>query len=515
MARSWHVVGSMSSPLISRLFQNRFRSRQVLSDDAGSRPFTDVLDRAVTMAGHLRGEGAVRTGDRVALLASPGVDWVEAFLGIVLAGAIAVPLSPSYPPSELAWFGEDAGARAVIVSADQAERAALLLGDRAVFKLEELATIATEKPSAVTLPNLEGSAVALLLYTSGTTGKPKGAMITHGNVAKQAEIMGEAWAISGADQLLHALPLHHLHGLGISLLNALLSRASIRMLPRFDARRVWDEIAGGSVTIWMAVPTMYQKLFEALDAAPEEVAARWKKGAAGLRLATSGSAALPVRLASLWREVTGAIPLERFGMTEIGVGLTNPLATAERRPGWVGRPPRSVEIRILDEAGGEIGAGEGELFVRGPSVFEGYWRRADATSAAFRDGWFATGDRAERDEEGCVRLLGRTSVDILKSGGYKLSALEIEEALREHGAVREVAVVGLPDETWGDRVVAAIVAEPGREGELSTEVVRAWARDRLASYKIPREVVVMDVLPRNALGKVVKPELMALLSKRG
>jgi malonyl-CoA/methylmalonyl-CoA synthetase len=517
----------MSSPLIERLFRLTGSSRQVLADDGQHRPFAEVLERAVTIARHLRGEGGLVTGDRVALLASPGVAWVEAFLGIVLAGGIAVPLSPSYPPSELAWFGADAGARHVILSRDQEERGALLAGDRAVFQIEELGRIAraaaaVAEGGAVSpdvgaraeLPAMDAGATALLLYTSGTTGKPKGAMITHANVATQAEIMGEAWGISAADTLLHALPLHHLHGLGISLLNALLAGTSIQMLPRFEARRVWDEIAAGRATIWMAVPTMYQKLFEALDAVPADVAARWKEGAARLRLATSGSAALPVRLAERWRALTGAIPLERFGMTEIGVGLTNPLDPKGRRPGWVGRPPRTVEIRVVDEEGRDVASGQGELLVRGPSVFAGYWQRADATTGAFREGWFATGDRAERDAGGDVRLLGRTSVDILKSGGYKLSALEIEETLREHGAVREVAVVGLPDETWGDRVVAAVVAEPGREAELSTEAVRAWAKERLAAYKIPREVVVMPALPRNALGKVVKPEVVALLSKR-
>lgn len=538
----------MSSPLVQRLFRLRDVRQQVLADDRDRRPITEVLDRAAAIGRHLREAGGLMTGDRVVLLASPGVAWVEAFLAIVLAGGIAVPLSPSYPPAELAWFAEDAGARAVILSSDQRERGALLLGGRAVFQLDELGQVAAARGlvagaeaggaageaaekvpaqagavaadaavagAAAGLPQMGADATALLLYTSGTTGKPKGAMITHANVATQAEIMGEAWAISGADTLLHALPLHHLHGLGISLLNALLAGANIRMLPRFEATRVWEEIAAGHATIWMAVPTMYQKLFEALDAAPADVAARWKQGAARLRLATSGSAALPVRLAERWREITGAIPLERFGMTEIGVGLTNPLDPEGRRPGWVGRPPRTVEIRVVNEEGDDVGAGQGELLVRGPSVFTGYWRRAEATEGAFREGWFVTGDRAEREAGGEVRLLGRTSVDILKSGGYKLSALEIEETLREHGAVREVAVVGLPDETWGDRVVAAIVAVPGREAELSTEALRAWAKERIAAYKIPREVVLLPALPRNALGKVVKPEVVALLSKRG
>jgi malonyl-CoA/methylmalonyl-CoA synthetase len=166
---------------------------------------------------------------------------------------------------------------------------------------------------------------------------------------------------------------------------------------------------------------------------------------------------------------------------------------------------------MIDERHADVDVGQGELLVRGPSVFKGYWRRPEATEGAFDDGWFLTGDRAERDADGAVRLLGRTSVDILKSGGEKLSALEIEETLREHDAVREVAVVGLPDETWGERVVAAIVAEPGREADLTTEAVRAWSKERMAPYKAPREVILLPALPRNALGKVVKPELIAAL----
>ena len=503
----------MISPLISRLFQLRSRKSPAIVHEGCGRSFTDLLDRAVTIAGHLRASAGIEHGQRVALLASPSIAWVESYLAIILAGAVAVPLSPSYPPVELQWFADDADATAVIYSADQADRASRMLPGRVALRLEDLDRSAAERDDA-TLPALDAEDVALFLYTSGTTGKPKGAMITHANVAIQAQIMREAWSFSPSDALLHALPLHHLHGLGISLMTSLLSGATTRMLPKFEAARVWDEIAKGDVTVWMAVPTMYQKLFEALDAASPEAAERWKNGAKQLRLATSGSAALPVRLAERWRAITGSIPLERFGMTEIGVGLTNPLAPEDRRAGWVGRPPRTVEIRIVDEQRNDITSGAGELLVRGPSVFKGYFKRPEATESAFVDGWFMTGDRAERDETGAVRLLGRTSVDILKSGGEKLSALEIEETLREHTAVREVAVIGLPDETWGERVVAAIVAEPGREPELTTEAIRAWSKERMAPYKAPREVVLLPTLPRNALGKVVKPDLIAALKSR-
>jgi malonyl-CoA/methylmalonyl-CoA synthetase len=220
---------------------------------------------------------------------------------------------------------------------------------------------------------------------------------------------------------------------------------------------------------------------------------------------TSGSAALPVTIGERWRALTSAYPLERFGMTEIGVGTSNPLVAEGRRPGTVGLPLPTVGTRIVDD----------ELWIAGPSVFAGYHEREQANREAFvvEGGrrWFKTGDTVARDEDGYVRILGRTSVDILKSGGYKLSALEIEEALREHPAVAEVAVVGVADATWGERVVACVVPREGREGECAEDALRGFAKERLAPYKVPKQVVLMKELPRNAVGKVMKPELVKRL----
>lgn len=225
----------------------------------------------------------------------------------------------------------------------------------------------------------------------------------------------------------------------------------------------------------------------------------------------SGSAALPVRTLERWRELTGHTLLERYGMTEIGMGLSNPLH-GERRPGSVGLPLPGVEVRLVDEAGAPLLPGvAGEIQVRGPGVFLEYWGQPEATSAAFQEGWFRTGDTAVL-EDGSYRILGRTSLDILKSGGYKISALEVEEALREHPAVAECAVVGIEDPEWGQRVAAAVVPREGRSLELAE--LRAWARERLAAYKLPSRLLLLPELPRNAMGKVNKPALAALFDGR-
>jgi malonyl-CoA/methylmalonyl-CoA synthetase len=494
------------SRLVERLRQLAKHDRVAVEDDRGTTSFRDLWERALRTRDVLcEGAGSI-AGRRVLVLMPPGASWLEAFLGILLGGGVALPLSPLYPELELQWFAADAEADTLVIAEElEAGRGSALREGRRVI-LVGASELAGGAPVDVE-PGPRAGDVALLLYTSGTTGKPKGAMITHENLAIQADLLREAWGWSPADTLLHALPLHHLHGLGISLLTSLLAGGTTRMLPRFDAARVWEELGRGC-TAWMGVPTMYQKMFEALDAADEATRARWSSAARGLRLATSGSAALPVTIAERWRELTGAIPLERFGMTEIGVGMTNPLAPEGRRAGHVGRPLPTVDVRLVDEEGAETEAGPGEAWIRGPSVFAGYWRRDEATRAAFTDGWFRTGDVATRSPEGVLRLLGRTSVDILKSGGYKLSALEIEEALREHPAIAEVCVIGVPDATWGDRVVAVVVPRDGRAAECGVDALRAWAKERIAPYKIPRQVIVVDALPRNAVGKVVKPDLI-------
>jgi malonyl-CoA/methylmalonyl-CoA synthetase len=255
--------------------------------------------------------------------------------------------------------------------------------------------------------------------------------------------------------------------------------------------------------VFMAVPTIYTKLVEAFTGATPERQAAWRASAARLRLATSGSAALPAPLFRTFAELTGQTLLERYGMTEIGMALSNPLVGA-RLAGTVGRELPGVTVDIVGEDGGPSPVGQpGELRVRSPQMFTRYHRDPDATARAFdADGRFLTGDTGVREPDGVVRLLGRTSVDVLKSGGYKLSALEIEDALRDHPAIAELAVVGLPDEVWGDRVTAFVALRPG--ATLTLEELQCHARDRLAPYKLPRELRMVEALPRNAMGKVMK-----------
>lgn len=506
------------SPLLDRLRRHAAGSATAVVDGTGEHTYGQILDGALRVAGALVTDGAV-PGERIAVYLPPGAPFVEALYGVFLAGGCAVVLSPLHPPAELAYFCSDGGVTRILTGEPLEERLGGVAEGRRLLRPRDLPGAS----STTVLPVVGTEAPALQLYTSGTTGKPKGAVLTHGNLGTQQELLRGAWAFGPGDVLLHALPLHHLHGLGIALLTALGAGATTRLEASFDAERLWELM--GMATVFMAVPTMYAKLFAAFDDAPGPTQDRWRAHGRGLRLATSGSAALPVTLADRWRELTGVIPLERFGMTEIGVGLTNPLQGV-RRPGRVGHPLPSVKMRIVGENG--VDAPTGELWIAGPSVFAGYHGRPEATESAFTvddEGtrWFRTGDTATRDEgggegartgDGSVRLLGRTSVDILKSGGYKLSALEIEEVLREHPAVGEVAVVGVADEQWGDRVVACVVPKAGRGADCTEASLRAFAKERVAPYKVPRAVVVMDTLPRNAMGKVQKPELSRLMAAR-
>jgi malonyl-CoA/methylmalonyl-CoA synthetase len=488
-------------------------ARVAIVDAAGEYTYDDLLRASEAVARALLAGRADLGEGRIAFMVAAGFDYVAVLLGIWRAGGIAVPLSPSHPGPELEYVLDDTRAEAVVadIGAEMRLRPLATARDMWFVKsadaIEGLDEGSTLHPLPSTL-DIGEARRAMILYTSGTTSRPKGVVTTHGNLRAQIESLVQAWAWSADDHVLHVLPLHHTHGIVNALQCALWAGATCEMLPGFDAGRVWQRFDEGGPTLFMAVPTIYAKLIAAWESAGSEERERRSRAASALRLMISGSAALPVSVFERWREISGQALLERYGMTEIGMALSNPL-NGERRAGTVGQPLPGVEVRLRDENGAELtDSGPGEIHVRGAGVFLEYWRRPEATRAAFRDDWFCTGDIAVV-EDGYYRILGRSSVDIIKTGGYKVSALEVEEALREHPSVKDCAVVGVEDPEWGERVCTAVVPA-SMSSSPSAESLREWLAERIAPYKLPRRWVFVDELPRNAMGKVTKPAVKEL-----
>ena len=331
---------------------------------------------------------------------------------------------------------DDAAADIVVAHPDFTDRLQSLASGRDLrYEITSSLVNLSENSLAVELPKIDSARDAMLVYTSGTTSRPKGAVTTHDNIAAQVTALIEAWGWSENDHILEVLPLHHVHGIVNVVACALWAGARCEMLPKFDADLVWDRIiASDGMTLLMAVPTVYARLIKAWDAAVESRQQAMTAGCQNLRLMVSGAAALPVPMLEKWRQVSGHTLLERYGMTEIGMALSNPLE-GERRPGCVGSPLPRVEVQLVDEHERQVAEGQpGQIQVKGPAVFSRYWKKPEATADAFTaDGWFKTGDVAVC-EDNIYRILGRESVDIIMTGGYKVAALEIEDMLRTHEA---------------------------------------------------------------------------------
>ena len=461
-----------------RHWRRREPWRQLLAPNGRWLTSDELESRTRDAAERLRASG-LEPGDRFVLCAGTSTALVIAYIGALRAGLVVVPLNTAYTQAEVQRIVR--AARPAAAAVDDTERAAWI---QAATPTTVVHGIELELPHGgdERIDACAADDPALLVYTSGTTGQPKGALLTHANLLASATAVGLAWRWEPDDRLLLTLPLFHLHGLGVGLNGTLCAGASLELRARFDVGDVTDRCGQGA-TMFFGVPAMYQRL-----------ASSGRAGAlAPLRLLVSGSAPLPATLASEIAGYTGQIPLERYGMTETVMLTSNPYH-GPRRPGTVGVPLPGVEVRLGDT---------GEVQVTGPNVIAGYYGNPDATAEAFTDdGWFRTGDLGELDDHGYLRLVGR-SKELIISGGYNVHPREVEEALGTHPGVEEVAVVGRPSDSWGEEVTAVVVARR----PLDPDELRAHAALTLAPYKIPKRVEFTDALPRNALGKVVRREL--------
>ncbi|MGW2097301.1 acyl-CoA synthetase [Streptomyces olivaceoviridis] len=466
------------------------RGRVALRFGPRTLTYGGLAGAAGALAARIEGSG------RVAVWATAELETAVAVTGALLAGVAAVPLNPKSGEKELAHILSDS-APSLVLAAPGTELPSVF-GGLARIDVDVSAT------GAVPPERASDGDPALVVYTSGTTGPPKGAVLPRRALATTLDALADAWEWTGDDVLVHGLPLFHVHGLVLGVLGPLRRGGSVRHLGRFSPQGVARELKAGATMVF-GVPTMYHRIAEALPGDPELAEAL-----AGARLLVSGSAALPVHDHERLAAATGRRVIERYGMTETLMN-TSVRADGQARAGTVGVPLPGVELRLVEEDGTEItaydGESVGEIQVRGPNLFTEYLNRPDATAAAFTaDGWFRTGDMAVRESDGYVRIVGRKATDLIKSGGYKIGAGEIENALLEHPGVREAAVTGEPDADLGERIVAWIVpadaaSPPGAE-ELADHVAR-----RLAPHKRPRVVRYLQALPRNDMGKIMKRAL--------
>ncbi|MEZ7240461.1 acyl-CoA synthetase [Rhodococcus sp. GXMU-t2271] len=439
---------------------------------------SDILGAAGALARRIGG------AQRLAVLAAPTATTVVAVVGCLLAGVTVVPVPPDSGPAEREHILRDSGAQA-------------WLGDAPDEPGLPVVPVRLHARDWHSHPEPDPSRTAFVLYTSGTTGAPKGVLLSRRAIAAGIDALAEAWDWTERDTLVHGLPLFHVHGLILGVLGPL--RVGSRLV--HTGRPTPEAYAQAHGTLYFGVPTVWSRVVEDEESA---------KALSGARLLVSGSAPLPVPVFERLRELTGLTPIERYGMSETMLTLSTRV-DGERRPGWVGTPVRGVETRLRDEHGNDVphdGESIGGLQVRGPMLFDGYLNRPDATAAAWTpDGWFVTGDVAAIDAGGFHRIVGRESTDLIKSGGFRVGAGEIETVLLGDPSVREVAVVGVPDDDLGQRIVAFVVPAPGGPAVDPAALIELVAR-QLSVHKRPREVRVVDTLPRNAMGKVQKKQLL-------
>ena len=472
--------------------------------------FADVEATSARYA-NLMAERGVAPGDRVAVQVEKSPRALMLYLACLRAGAAYLPLNPAYPERELDYFLADAEPRLVVARPESANAISqlcerhgagepLTLGTRDDGTLVEASRAMADRFETVARSPDD---LAALLYTSGTTGKPKGAMLTHSNLFSNAEVLHSAWGFRRGDVLLHMLPIFHTHGLFVACHTSLLNGSPMIFCPRFDPAEACRLLP--RATVFMGVPTFYVRLLAQAGFGERECA--------NVRLFVSGSAPLLEQTFEEFRRRTGHTILERYGMTECGMSTSNPL-DGERRAGTVGLPLPGVDLRVTGDDSAPAAAGEvGEIEFKGPNVFAGYWRMPDKTAAEFTaDGFFRSGDLGRIDEGGYVAIVGRGK-DLVISGGFNVYPKEVELLIDKLDGVMESAVVGLPHPDFGEQVTAVVVREQGAGGPTEQSVIEALKRE-LANYKVPKQVFFVDSLPRNSMGKVQKSELRKRISGR-
>ncbi len=470
-----------------------------LADGAALR-YQDAFATAARYAHVLARHGA-RPGDRVAVQAEKSPAALILYLACLRAGFVYLPLNTAYTPAELAYFVRDAEPRLFVCSTKNREKIAAALPRVTFLTISDdgrsgsLVEEAAAAPEQFPDPQIGMEDLASILYTSGTTGRSKGAMLTHGNLTSNAQSLKQAWAFSQGDVLLHALPIFHIHGLFVATNVTMLAGACILLLPRFEPDAVFQALP--QATVMMGVPTFYTRLLK--DSRLNQDTTRH------MRLFISGSAPLLPETHQQWQARTGHVLLERYGMTETGMNTSNPYV-GPRIAGSVGLPLPGVEIRIADSDGNALAKGDiGMIEVRGPNIFKGYWNMPEKTAAEFhKDGFFITGDLGTIGADGYVRIVGRGK-DLIITGGLNVYPKEIESLLDELPGVEESAVVGLPHDDFGEGVTAFLVCKDG--AQLTEGAILESLQDRLARFKLPKRVLFLDALPRNSMGKVQKSVL--------
>lgn len=491
----------------------KYKSAKTLEFEGVMYPYEELGRQIRAHASVLRSLG-VKAGDRVALSLPKGMDFIFLHLAVMSLDGVTLPLNPAYQPEEIVYFLTDSGAAFFFTDCEGYDRAEDMLGS--VHGLTTVLVDAEPSRGALTLAHARERAdpdftppcsahrddVAVICYTSGTTGRSKGAMITHGNLVSNMLALKQVWELNDGDVLLHVLPLFHVHGLFVALHGALNAGARIVMHERFDPVRAWETIEKERCTVLMGVPTIYQRLMNVWDGLDN------KPDLSSVRVMISGSSPLSEHQFHRFGQLTGLRLLERYGMTETGMIASNTLDPRGRVPGSVGHPLPGVEIRIAGPDGTDVEPGEvGEVLVRGDNVFPGYWQMPAKTEQSFIHGWLKTGDLGRQDPEDGDRLylVGRAK-ELIISGGLNVYPKEVENVLESHKTVSEAAVIGLPDDDLGERVIAVVVPSQYPGASTEADLIR-HCRQHLAAYKCPKEISFVRELPRNAMGKLQKNKI--------